>query len=102
MMQDAIQVDLSGRTAYVTGGSRGIAAAIATALARNGARVAFNFSPEADAAAGKATLVGLLGIQQAREHLDRSIATAIAALSSFGANAEPLIEAARHMGRRES
>lgn len=54
MAQQAIHVDLSGRTAYVTGGSRGIAAAIATALARNGARVAFNFSPEADAAAGKA------------------------------------------------
>ena len=55
-----------------------------------------------DAAAGKATLVGLLGIQQAREHLDHSIATAIAALSSFGAKAEPLAEAARHMGRRDS
>lgn len=55
-----------------------------------------------DAAAGKATLVGLLGIQQAREHLDRSIAAAIAALSSFGAKAEPLAEAARHMGRRDS
>jgi farnesyl diphosphate synthase len=55
-----------------------------------------------DAAAGKATLVGLLGAQQAREHLDRSIASAIAALSSFGAKAEPLAEAARHMGRRDS
>jgi farnesyl diphosphate synthase len=55
-----------------------------------------------DAAAGKATLVGLLGIREAREHLDRSIAAAIAALSSFGAKAEPLAEAARHMGRRDS
>jgi farnesyl diphosphate synthase len=55
-----------------------------------------------DAAAGKATLVGLLGIDQAREHLDRSINAAIAALSSFGAKAEPLAEAARYMGRRES
>ena len=55
-----------------------------------------------DAAAGKATLIGLLGIREAREHLDRSIAAAIAALSSFGAKAEPLAEAARHMGRRDS
>lgn len=67
MTHETIQVDLRGRTAYVTGGSRGIAAAIATALARNGARVAFSFSPEADAAAGKGQaaeqLVAQLGIE---------------------------------------
>jgi len=55
-----------------------------------------------DAAAGKATLVGLLGIEQARAHLDNSINSAIAALSAFGTKAEPLIAAARHMGRRDS
>jgi farnesyl diphosphate synthase len=55
-----------------------------------------------DAAAGKATLVGLLGIEQARDHLDRSIGAAIAALRTFGAKAEPLAEAARLMGRRGS
>ncbi|HVZ06100.1 farnesyl diphosphate synthase [Hyphomicrobium sp.] len=55
-----------------------------------------------DAAAGKATLVGLLGIEQARAHLNASINSAIAALSSFDAKAEPLAEAARYMGRRDS
>ncbi|AGK59201.1 polyprenyl synthetase [Hyphomicrobium denitrificans 1NES1] len=55
-----------------------------------------------DAAAGKATLIGLLGIPEAREHLDRSIDAATAALHAFGTKAEPLIEAARHMGRRGS
>lgn len=55
-----------------------------------------------DAAAGKATLVGLLGITQAREQLDRSVNAAVAALSMFGAKAEPLAEAARLMRRRES
>jgi farnesyl diphosphate synthase len=55
-----------------------------------------------DAAAGKATLVGLLGIEQARAHLDGSINAAIASLSAFGTKAEPLIAAARHMGRRDS
>ncbi len=55
-----------------------------------------------DAAAGKATLVGLLGIDQARYHLDRSIIAAIAALSVFGDRAEPVAEAARLMGRRGS
>lgn len=55
-----------------------------------------------DAAAGKATLIGMLGISQARAYLDRSIDAAITALSPFGAKAEPLAEAARHMGRRGS
>lgn len=55
-----------------------------------------------DAAAGKATLIGLLGIRDARQHLDRTIDAAVAALDSFGAKAEPLIAAARHMGRRDS
>jgi NAD(P)-dependent dehydrogenase (short-subunit alcohol dehydrogenase family) len=40
--------DLKGRTALVTGASRGIAAAIATVLAENGAKVCINYSAEAD------------------------------------------------------
>ncbi|MFT3732233.1 MAG: polyprenyl synthetase family protein [Hyphomicrobium sp.] len=55
-----------------------------------------------DAAAGKATLIGMLGIKEARSHLDRSIEAAIAALNVFGNKAEPLIGAARLMGRRDS
>jgi farnesyl diphosphate synthase len=53
-----------------------------------------------DASQGKATLIGLLGLKSARDHLDRSIVAAIAALSLFGEKAEPLAEAARLMGRR--
>jgi farnesyl diphosphate synthase len=55
-----------------------------------------------DAAAGKATLIGMLGIAEARRYLDRSIAAGIDALAIFGDKAEPLAEAARLMGRRES
>jgi farnesyl diphosphate synthase len=55
-----------------------------------------------DAAAGKATLIGMLGIKQARESLDRTIDAAIAALAPFGAKAEPLKQAAQHMGHRGS
>lgn len=55
-----------------------------------------------DAAAGKATLIGLLGIQEARQHLDRTIDAAVAALEPFDTKAEPLIAAARHMGQRDS
>lgn len=55
-----------------------------------------------DAAAGKATLIGMLGIAEARRYLDRSIASGIDALAIFGDKAEPLAEAARLMGRRDS
>ncbi|MEQ1717748.1 MAG: polyprenyl synthetase family protein, partial [Hyphomicrobium sp.] len=54
-----------------------------------------------DAAAGKATLVSLLGITQARVRLDSIVAEAIAALEPFGDKATILAEAARFMGRRK-
>ena len=53
-----------------------------------------------DSAAGKATLVGLLGIEAARAELARSQAHAIAALSPFGLEAQTLIEAARFVSTR--
>ena len=43
-------LDLSGKTALVTGGSRGIGAACATLLAARGASVAITYSKSADAA----------------------------------------------------
>ena len=44
-------IDLNGKRALVTGGSRGIGAAIALALAENGADVAFTYQHSADRAA---------------------------------------------------
>ena len=55
-----------------------------------------------DAAAGKATLVSLLGLDAARRRLADVETAAIAALAPYGAKAEPLREAARFMARRES
>lgn len=55
-----------------------------------------------DAAAGKATLVGLLGAGPARAALDKTVAEAISHLAQFGSRAETLADAARFMGRRKS
>ena len=55
-----------------------------------------------DAAAGKATLVSLVGAERAREHMDKAVAAAIVALTPFGGKAATLAEAARYMGRRGS
>ena len=53
--------DLTGRTALVTGGSRGLGRAIALALAGQGADVAVNYRGNADAAEEVARQVAALG-----------------------------------------
>lgn len=53
--------DLSGRTAFVTGGGRGIGAAIAKALAEAGADVAINYRRDEDAANETAEAVRAFG-----------------------------------------
>ena len=55
-----------------------------------------------DAAAGKATLVGRLGVNAARERLAALVAEAEAALFSFGAAAGILRQAARFVAERRS
>lgn len=55
-----------------------------------------------DAAAGKATLVSLMGLEAARAELRRVEAAAIDALAPFGPKAEVLIEAARFVANRKS
>ena len=54
-----------------------------------------------DAAAGKATLVSLLGIETARKRLDAAIGAAVAALQPYGARAAVLADAARFMAARD-
>lgn len=57
----SISIDLSGRTALVTGGSRGIGRGIALALARAGADIAINYRRDEDAAHETAEAVRALG-----------------------------------------
>src|SRR5690606_39480846 len=54
-------IDLNGKRALVTGGSRGIGAAIALALAENGADVAFTFQNSAGKAGAVAKLIESTG-----------------------------------------
>ena len=54
-------IDLSGKSAIVTGGSRGIGRAIATRLARQGADVAFSYKGNQSAAEATASELEGLG-----------------------------------------
>ena len=54
-------IDLSGKSAVVTGGSRGIGRAIAVRLATQGADVAFSYKGNATAAADTTTAIEALG-----------------------------------------
>ena len=55
-----------------------------------------------DAAAGKATLVAILGVDAARNRLDALTANALAALAPFGEKADTLRAAARFVAERRS
>ena len=57
------QKQFSGRTAIVTGGTRGIGRAIALELARRGADIAFNYAKSADAANALARELEALGVK---------------------------------------
>src|SRR5690242_16595696 len=56
-----MQVDLSGRVALVTGGSRGIGRAIALSLAEAGADVAVNYARNGEAAEEVVGLIKAMG-----------------------------------------
>jgi farnesyl diphosphate synthase len=59
-------------------------------------------STDKDAAAGKATLVGLLGVSKARERLNALVRQAEAALEPFERGAPMLIAAAHFIAERRN
>ena len=82
-------IDLSGRTAVVTGGSRGIGRAIVLRLARQGADVCLSYRGNHEAAAevvAGVEALGRRGLSVQADAADQASATALieAALAAFG------------------
>ena len=82
-------IDLSGKSAVVTGGSRGIGRAIALRLAEQGADIAFSYRGNAAAAEETAAAIRALGRQALAVQADHSQPEAggivvTAALEAFG------------------
>lgn len=55
-----------------------------------------------DAAKGKQTLVSRIGVEEAREHLKATVASALSALRTFGPKADGLRATARYFASREN
>ena len=81
----ALEIDLSGRTALVTGGSRGIGRAIAIALAECGAAVAVNFRSRPDEAEAVVQAIRAAGGRAAVIRADVSIAAEVSELTVLAA-----------------
>jgi 3-oxoacyl-[acyl-carrier protein] reductase len=79
--------DLSNHVALVTGGARGIGAAIALALAKTGAAVAVNYRERADAAEAVVAKIKAMGGRAMSVAADVSQSAAVAAMVEQIANA---------------
>ena len=83
-------LELTGRVALVTGGSRGIGAAIAVALAKQGADVAFTFERNGEGAERTRAAIEAAGRRALVLKVDSADAEAVM---------QAVDEAARHFGR---
>jgi NAD(P)-dependent dehydrogenase (short-subunit alcohol dehydrogenase family) len=74
-----MDLTLQGKRALVTGGSRGIGAAIVKRLAREGADVAFTYVSKADEANGTVAAAREFGVRAVAFHADSADAQAVVA-----------------------
>ncbi|QJD83865.1 SDR family NAD(P)-dependent oxidoreductase [Cohnella herbarum] len=100
-------IDLTGRSAIVTGASGGIGKAIATALAAAGAKVAVNYLSSGDAAEEAVASIRSLGGQAVAIQADVSLAEGAEKLAreakeAFGEPIEILVNNAGHLVQRLS
>ena len=101
MIGDASDDQLKAMQAY--GDHLGYAFQIADDLLdHRGDSAALGKTAGKDAAAGKATLVGLMGVDAAEAMLDATVAAAQAALAPFGEAARPLHDLAVFVARRST
>ncbi len=77
-------MSLNGKTALVTGGSRGIGRAIVERLRAGGANVVFSYASNADAAREVEEAAGAVGVRADAASADGAAALAAAAAERFG------------------
>jgi 3-oxoacyl-[acyl-carrier protein] reductase len=87
--EDVLMIDLAGKSAVVTGGSRGIGRAIVLRLAQQGADVAFSYrgnEAAAKATAGEVEKLGRKAVPMQGDATDPAAADALikAAIAAFG------------------